>query len=125
MNKTVLMIVTVLSCLLFHVVQAMTCPNPNTSSLQWGEPPVPWVPNPLSPNRPQGEANAQFVRANILVAGIGRGVSCTYRISVGDYSIWFPALVKIPARSEGYWIDNYNGKVCTQSIERCDFVVAN
>lgn len=125
MKRILIIACLLLSSMAFKNGLTMTCPDPNNSSLQWGEPPVPWVPNPMSPNKPQGEVNAQFVRANILVAGIGRGVSCTYRISVGEYSIWFQALVKIPTRGDDFWIDSYNGKVCTQSIEYCDFVVAN
>lgn len=125
MNKTFCVMVTAISSVALSTAFAMRCPDPNNSSLQWGQPPVPWVTNPLSPNPPQGEDNAQFVRANILVAGVGRGVSCTYRISTGDYSIWFQALVKIPSRVDPFWIDSYNGKVCTQSIESCEFTVAN
>jgi hypothetical protein len=103
---------------------ATLCPDPNTSSLQWGVPPLPWIENPFSPNGPQGEENTHFVRANILVAGLGRGVVCTYRISVGEYSIWWPVLTKIPARSDYRWIDTLGGFVCTDGIGHCEFHVA-
>lgn len=102
----------------------LTCPDPETSSLKWGEPPKPWLLNPYSPNRPQGEENTQFVRANIMVAGMGRGVICTYRNSVGLYSIWWPARVKVPAREEYNWIDTNGGFVCTESLTSCQFSVA-
>lgn len=117
-----------LVCFLFFIttsLNAAICPDPNTSSLQWGEPPTPWVANPMSTNPPQGEANTQFVRANILVAGLGQGVVCTYQNSIGYYSIWWKVLVKIPSRNDYRWIDDRSGFVCTQSLENCDFTVAN
>lgn len=101
-----------------------TCPNPETTSLKWGEPPAPWVINPFSENRPQGDVNTQFVRANILVAGIGRGVVCTYKNSVGLYSIWWPVLVKVPPREDYNWIDTLGGYVCTDSLMGCQFSAA-
>jgi hypothetical protein len=97
------------------------CPDPNTTSLQWGVPPAPWVVNPVSPNRPQGEANTRFIRTNILVAGYGQGVLCTYRNSVGEYSIWWQALTKIPARTDYHWIETLGGVVCAQGLEQCQF----
>lgn len=101
------------------------CPDPETSSLKWGVPPSPWVENPYSPNSPQGEANTQFVRANIMVAGgVGRGVVCTYKNSVGEYSIWWQVLTKIPARVDYHWIDVLSGFVCTGDLNLCDFYVA-
>lgn len=103
---------------------ANICPDPDTSSLQWGEIPAPWVINPYSANQPQGEVGTRFVRANILVAGLGRGVMCTYRNSVGDYSIWWQVLVKIPARVDYNWIDTQGGFVCTQGLAACQFYVA-
>lgn len=103
---------------------ATLCPDPETTSLQWGVPPLPWVENPFSSNSPQGEANTHFVRANILVAGLGRGVLCTYKISLGEYSIWWPVLTKIPARSDYHWIDTLGGFVCTDGIAQCEFHVA-
>lgn len=63
---------------------ATNCPDPQTTSLKWGVPPAPWTVNPYSPNRPQGDKNTLFVRANILVAGYGQGVVCTYRNSGGN-----------------------------------------
>jgi len=104
---------------------ATNCPDPQTTSLQWGVPPPPWIENPFSANKPQGEEGTRFVRANILVAGLGRGVLCTYKISVGEYSIWWPVLTKIPARIDYRWIDTLGGFVCTEGIEQCEFHVAS
>ena len=106
------------------IAVASTCPDPDTTSLQWGVPPSPWVVNPFSPNRPQGDVNTHFVRANILVAGYGRGVMCTYRNSVGEYSIWWEVLTKIPARVDYSWIDTLGGFVCTQGLTLCQFYTA-
>ncbi|WP_133139178.1 DUF3757 domain-containing protein [Legionella genomosp. 1] len=102
---------------------ASVCPDPDNSSLQWGEPPYPWLKNPFSANPPYGEPGTQFVKANILVAGFGRGVSCTYRNSAGDYSIWRQTIVKLPPRVDPNWIDIYTGYVCTSAREACEFYV--
>ncbi|MFO9000849.1 DUF3757 domain-containing protein [Legionella pneumophila serogroup 1] len=104
---------------------AHTCPDPQTTSLQWGVPPSPWVENPFSPNSPQGEENTRFVRANILVAGYGQGVTCTYRNSVGDYSILWQVRTKIPARADYSWIETMGGYVCTRGLNECQFYVAD
>lgn len=107
------------------VSYASTCPDPATSSLQWGVPPSPWVVNPYSANPSTGEENTFFIKANILVTGIlGQGVVCTYYNSAGPYSIWWPVLVKVPARIDYNWIDERSGFVCTASIEECRFNVA-
>jgi hypothetical protein len=103
---------------------AVNCPNPQTTSLKWGVPPPPWEVNPFSPHPPQGDENTRFVRANILVAGYGQGVLCTYRNSGGEYSIWWQVLTKIPARSDYKWIDTLGGFVCSQSLELCEFYVS-
>lgn len=103
---------------------ATNCPDPQTTSLKWGVPPDPWTVNPYSPNRPQGEKNTRFVRANILVAGYGQGVVCTYRNSVGEYSIWWQVLTKIPSRLDYNWVDTLGGFVCTQGLEQCQFYTA-
>ncbi|KTC80061.1 DUF3757 domain-containing protein [Legionella cherrii] len=103
---------------------ATNCPDPQTTSLKWGVPPAPWTVNPYSPNPPQGDENTYFVRANILVAGYGQGVVCTYRSSAGDYSIWWQALTKIPSRQDYSWIETLNGFVCTQGLEQCQFYTA-
>lgn len=114
---------------LFYLVslplQATICPDPNTSSLQWGEVPAPWSISPMSANQPQGEENTVFSHADILVAGLGRGVVCTYKNSLGFYSIWWEVLVKIPSRSDYAWIDTMAGFTCTRSLENCQFSVAN
>lgn len=106
------------------ITHASVCPDPDTTSLQWGVPPEPWQENPFSANHPQGEENTQFVRANILVAGYGKGVMCTYRNSVGEYSIWWQVLTKIPARTDYSWIDTLGGFVCTQGLNECQFYTA-
>lgn len=103
---------------------ASQCPDPETTSLKWGVPPAPWVVNPYSPNSPQADENTHFGRANILVAGFGRGVVCTYKFSLGEYSIWWEVLTKIPSRSESQWIDNLGGYVCVQGLTECEFSVA-
>lgn len=98
-----------------------TCPDPNNSSLQWGEVPAPWEVNPFSQNQPQGEKNTRFVRANILLAGLGRGVLCTYQNSVGYYSIWWQASVKTPSRIDNNWRDSLAGFECTDPLDVCVF----
>ena len=117
-------------CLIFGLIFlsdfsfAYTCPDPETTSLKWGVPPEPWLVNPFSVHAPQADDNTRFVKANILVAGYGHGVVCTYRMSLGTYSIWWPVLTKIPARVDYRWIDTLGGFVCTQGLNECEFVVA-
>ena len=107
-------------------VQAHICPDPETSSLSCGEIPAPWQENPFSPNSPQGEEGTQFVRANILVtSGLGQGVTCTYKFSLGEYSIWWPVLTKLPSRNDVRWVDTVSGYICTQSLSACEFFVAD
>ncbi|AHE66758.1 hypothetical protein Loa_01204 [Legionella oakridgensis ATCC 33761 = DSM 21215] len=121
-NGKLIILMFVLTSALSH---AAVCPNPETSSLRWGEVPAPWQVNPFSPNTPQGEEGTQFVRANILVAGIGRGVICTYQNSRGEYSIWWQVGVKIPAEIDYRWRRSLNnGFECTDSIEICEFYTA-
>lgn len=120
---TLLLSLFVLSCSMS--THAVTCPDPETTSLQWGVPPSPWLENPFSPNKPQGEEGTKFVRANILVAKYGRGVTCTYKNSVGEYSIWWQVLTKIPSRADNNWVDTLGGYVCTQGLGECQFYVAN
>ena len=120
-NSFFLLMILAFSC---QVNYAAICPDPDTTSLQWGVPPEPWQANPFSAHDPQGEEHTRFVRANILVAGYGQGVVCTYRISIGDYSIWWPVLTKVPARSDYSWIDAPGGFVCTQGLTLCHFETA-
>ncbi|AWN74791.1 DUF3757 domain-containing protein [Legionella anisa] len=103
---------------------ATNCPDPQTTSLKWGVPPAPWTVSPYSPNRPQGDKNTHFVRANILVAGYGQGVVCIYRNSVGEYSIWWQVQTKVPSRLDYNWVDALGGFVCTQGLEQCQFYTA-
>ncbi|PJD94954.1 MAG: hypothetical protein CK426_01455 [Legionella sp.] len=100
---------------------SFTCPDPQTTSLRDGIPPSPWIINPFSAHRPAGEEGAYFVRANILRAGIGRGVLCTYRISKGDYSILWQAPTKIPAPTDYQWIAVMGGYACSLSLAICTF----
>ena len=118
-------VVGVLMTLFSLVIQANNCPDPETTSLKWGVPPAPWEENPFSPNRPQADDNTRFVRANILVAGYGKGVVCTYRASIGEYSIWWPVLTKIPARVDYNWIDTVGGFVCSLGLIQCQFYTVN
>lgn len=108
-----------------YIIHATHCPDPETTSLKWGVPPEPWVENPYSSHSPQGEENTRFVRANILVAGYGRGVVCTYQNSVGEYSIWWQVLTKIPAPVDYSWIDTLGGFVCTVGLTECQFYTAS
>ena len=111
-------------CLVF-VAHAETglCPDPKTSSLKWGEIPFPWKVSPFSEHTVQRDEQTQFINAQILVAGYGQGVVCTYEYSLGRYSIWWQTLVKIPARSDWYWMDTNIGYLCSDSIENCKFSV--
>lgn len=102
-------------------VLASTCPDPNLSSLSRGVVPEPWIVSPFSDNKPHGEPSARFVRANILVAGLGRGVVCHYQISKGYYSIWWQTSVKRPALTEVHWRDSLGGYECTSGVSDCVF----
>jgi hypothetical protein len=106
---------------LINPLSAATCPNPNESSLQWGEIPPPWQANPFSRQKPQGELNTAFVSASILVAGLGQGVVCTYHNLLGNYSIWWPVRVKIPAPQDYKWLSNVGGYTCSDSLLVCCF----
>lgn len=124
MNKWSIICFTLLG-LMFNVQsQSAVCPDPNTSALQWGIVPPPWSIDPFSENQPQAEPGTQFVRAFILVAGIGRGVVCTYRNSLGPYSIFWLVGVKIPPFTDVYWRNNLAGFECTESVEACVFYTA-
>ena len=123
MKKRWLILIMFGAGLLNQALFASTCPDPETSSLQWGEVPESWSVSPFSVT-PQGEANTRFVRANIMVAGLGRGIVCTYHNSLGDYSIWRQVLVKIPAPVDYNWIDTLGGFVCTASLVNCQFNTA-
>lgn len=124
MKKILLKYITLLFLLALSPVHAAICPDPNNSSLKWGEVPPPWAVNPFSENSPQGEIGTRFSRANILVAGFGRGVVCTYQSSAGYYSIWWQVNVKVPARIENYWRDTLGGFECNESLEACVFYPA-
>ena len=117
----------IIICLLLlsaGIAQAKLCPDPLTTSLQWGEPPKPWIENPMSPHSPQGESTTRFVRANILVAGLGRGVTCTYQNSLGEYSILWTVATRIPSARDYAWVRTLGGYACSESLALCAFNVA-
>ena len=124
MKKLILSAALLLSVSFNSQAQLYTCPNPETSSLKWGEAPAPWVVNPFSVNRLKADRNTRFVRANILIAGLGRGVVCTYKNYEGFYSIWWPVLVKIPSRQDYHWIETLGGFVCDEELMSCQFSAA-
>jgi len=124
MNQYVSTLLGLFLVILTSISHATNCPDPETTSLQWGVVPSPWVENPFSQHKPQGEAGTKFVRANILVAGLGQGVMCTYKNSLGEYSIWWQVLTKIPAPADYAWIDSVGGFTCTQGLTLCQFSVA-
>lgn len=102
--------------------ELQTCPDPQVSPFKWGIPPKPWEVNPFS-DAPQVDKNTQFARANILVAGLGQGVICTYKNSLNSFSIWWPVRVKIPAALDYYWVETLQGFACNESITACQFSV--
>lgn len=115
---------TVIIMLLFSMgmAQASVCPDPDNSALKWGEIPPPWQENPFSQHRPQAEEGTAFVRANILVyRHLGKGVTCTYKNSVGEWSIWLDKPVKLPTRQDIHWIDIVSGFVCKAARDDCIF----
>ena len=100
---------------------AEICPDPMISSLHVGDMPEGWQLNPFSAHDLQA-GDAVFLRANILVAGVGRGVVCNYQNALGDYSIWKEGLVKIPSRlTDIYWMDSLGGYACSASLDACTF----
>ena len=114
----------VIYAMMFNIYAAI-CPDPYTSPLKHGDIPLPWVLNPLSEHRPQEDEDTRFVRVNLLVANIGRGIVCTYQNSVGYYSIFWSVGVKLPAPQENYWrAMALGGFVCDQSISECVFYPA-
>jgi hypothetical protein len=121
------MLFTALSLYIFGLftINAAVCPDPSTSSLRSGKIPPPWSLSPFSENHPQAEDGSNFVKANILVAGFGNGVVCTYKNVIGNYSIWWRVSVKIPAPTENYWISILGGYVCTQALGACIFYPAS
>jgi hypothetical protein len=119
--KTITFIGTLLLTLAVCQTRAATCPDPATSSLQWGDIPAPWVIAPSSDHDPQGDKTTRFVNAKIMVAGVGRGVVCNYKNAVGFYSIWWPVSVKLPSRMDNRWIESYMGYTCYASSEVCVF----
>lgn len=99
------------------------CPDPQTTSLQWGVPPSPWQENPYSPNRSQGDENTHFYQANILSTGLGLGVVCVYETSEGRYSIWWQVRVRQPSPLETQWVNDFGGYSCQLSLSDCVFTV--
>lgn len=112
----------------YLTAQASTafCPDPKTSTLQWGEILAPWKISPFSPNKVQGDEHTRFVNAQILVAGYGQGVVCTYQYTLGTYSIWWQTLVRIPTPStEWNWMATNMGYLCSNSINDCAFSIGD
>ena len=109
-------------CFIFLQGQARICPLPSVVST--GVPPAPWQWNPFSDVRPQGQGALVLLRANILIAGWGRGVLCSYGNKTGIYSVWWPVTVKVPAPIDYRWIDTLGGFECTDSLTICEFYPA-
>lgn len=124
MKKMSLISFLVLFTLQLHAA-IMTCPDPETSSLKWGEAPYPWSVSPWNSTRPQGEEGTKFVQANILtIEGLSPGITCGYRNSAGLYWIWWQILVKRPAAGDYNWIEAIGGYVCKGPRQVCQFSVA-
>ncbi len=104
------------------LASAASCPDPDNSSLQWGEIPSPWQENPFSEHQPQPEEGTAFVRANLLVLGrYGVGATCTYKNSIGEWSIWLDKPVKLPTKHDLQWIEIVPGFVCHEDRALCEF----
>lgn len=101
-----------------------TCPDPVNSSLQWGEIPKGWQLSPFSPNDVQPDDPTRFRKANILLAGFGQGVACTYEASYGYFTIWWQGRVRLPNCNDGYWARTNGGYVCSFSLDDCSYQVA-
>ncbi|KTD22389.1 DUF3757 domain-containing protein [Legionella londiniensis] len=119
MKKQILFGSVLLLCM--NAAFAANCPDPGNSSLLWGEVPPSWELSPFSENSVQGEEGTQFTRANILVAGRGHGVACTYENSLGYYTIWKQASVHVPASMDYNWHKTLGGYECTASVAACLF----
>ena len=104
------------------ILQAQICPHPLTSSLYSGKVPPDWYINPFSNETPQAGI-ADFARANILVAGYGQGIMCTYRQRGSEYSIWQTGRVKLPSRLSPYWVETLGGYACSMSLDDCVFTM--
>ncbi len=118
----------IILCFFSFIADASTafCPDPQTSSLKWGEIPPPWEISPFSPNTVQGDVQTRFVNVQILVAGYGQGVVCTYEYSLGTYSIWWQKLVRIPSPPmEWNWMETNMGYLCSESLLACAFSVGD
>ncbi|MCC5791494.1 MAG: DUF3757 domain-containing protein [Legionellaceae bacterium] len=102
---------------------AEQCPDPQQSSLAWGEVPPHWEVSPFSAGCPQADEQTDFTKAHILQAGYGQGVSCHYRNRVGDYAIWRQARTKLPARQTPFWVATLGGYVCDAGLAECDFLL--
>lgn len=101
--------------------QATLCPAPNNNFLQQGIAPSPWLISPFSETPIRGDTNTRFVRANILVAGFGRGIMCTYQNSFGKYAIWWQVNVKVPSPIDNNWRENLGGYECSGLLDGCVF----
>lgn len=121
MRQIVFLLVLGFMLIMASAVFATVCPDPNNSSLQWGEIPKPWEANPFSPHPVHGGAETVFLRANILQAGSGRGVLCTYDTPEGEYSIWWQVGVHLPSQVNPFWRTTLGGYECSQSRTDCEF----
>ena len=114
-----------LVCIFFlfflNSAQAAICPDPIHSSLRLGIIPEPWLISPFSDTSPIGVPDTIFIRANILIAGLIKGVACTYGNSAGYYSIWWQSNVKYPSCSENNWRRGLGGFECDTSLTTCWF----
>jgi hypothetical protein len=102
-----------------RLASADVCPLPISADLV----PVPWQVFPTS-IYPQYEPGIRFVQVQIppqVISGVN-GVICTYRTSLGDYSIWQQKFAK--PSSFAYWFQaGKKGEICSQSISDCPFII--
>ncbi len=121
MQKIVFKLISVLLLLPVIQAQAAICPDPMNSSLQQGIIPPPWELDPFSESKRIGDQATRCGRANIFVAGYGRGVICSYQSSLGSYSIWWQVGVKAPASVENNWHESLGGYECNTTFDACVF----
>lgn len=120
--------------ILGNTLPAMTCPPPPTED----NPivlPDPWRPYVFSVD-PQYEKGIRFVNVQIPPKAVSsvNGVICTYHSpSYGNYSIWQQKIAKkarfstdgqgCPACNDYWFSDKRRGDTCSESIEKCTFLI--